>query len=1548
MAIAGDYIGGRFLTAPGESLVSRNPSKESSVVVETTWSASQVEVAVNAAAGAQPTWSRLSFDERWAALVRFRSAIEAQKEALADAIVQEIGKIRTEARTEIQTLLGRFDITANVIRGDLRDGPLPGFPNESLRWHPHGVVGVIGPFNFPLHLCHAHVVPALLLGNTVVMKPSELAPLSGIRYAEAAHAAGLPSGVLNVVQGRGATGAAMVANPGVHGLAFTGSWPVGRRITEAALDRPELLVALEMGGKNTAIVCEDADVRQAAHEIVVGGYLTTGQRCTCTDRVLVHRSKKKALIDALRPLVASLRFGDPDDASAFAGPLANEAGRDKLERAMAAAEHAGADAVVEGKRLAGGVFRTASFHVLPDRMHEIAGYTDVELFGPDLGIETFDDDAHAIALINGSPYGFANSIFTTGDARFDRYYRDTRVGILNRNRSTNQASPRLPFGGTGRSGNFRPAGSFAARNLAIPVAVQSNVTGAFPVLPALRAALVTPDLDELEVRHASEEQAEAARTLVDHPRPMAMRRPRGGSLPQSTALLERFHASDRTPREKKPPVFDHLRSYGPWYVSVDDEPLSVLDAMSQTATLPLGFMHETMARAYVDGAFSDTMLRAHDLGDSEGEGARVARAYEDTLRALVPGYPTVCFTACGAEANEKAYALARVYTDTLGWKATKLLAFEGSFHGRTLLSLYASHSPAKRVPFEIPGYEVDFAPFPRWDAHAGGEPPEPDGFRELCGRAAIDELVARFGSSSDALLATEVASLAHVARLVSARTHFAVVVEPMQSEGGDRYATARFHRALRLVTRALGVPLIVDEVQCGFGLGGPFAWHSTFGYVDRAGAPDRPDALIFAKRAQVGVVMSTLADVEPTQAFAASLVRGRLHATAIAESDDARRVESLVRPRLEALTTSWAHRIANARVRGFALALDLASPAELDAYLGQRFWRGAIVFGAGDRTVRYRLSAAFGEREIDQLFVTIRQSLAWLEAHPGKKPPEWEDLDAPRAADGDTGVVLREVGARDVAALLPQILALETRTYEPARRDPEARLRAGLEDDDGVAIVAERTVDGRQELVGYVIGVALERVPEIQGPDRDPARGAGDTIYSVALTVDASLRGSGLGRRLKHAQLRAAIAKRNPDGSPRYRYCSGRNRVGAADAMVRLNEALGAHTLFSFERAYDAEGTARYYRQPLRPLAAHDAPASEVKTDLASGLVAPFARAPESLVRAEREGLLSGPTIQKITLCNYVTPAIVRATEWAAAIAPDHPHLFLTSGRDETIDKTVRMLRYHRKTGRVVLTLSGAYVGHTTACARSISDPLVHRGGPVHFDFPRVAHPAEVGDEAAIASLRAQIASVGAQAVLGVVVEMVQERTGRVVSDAFLAALVELRRETSVPIVVVETASAYYRSGRGPFASSALRAHFVPDALVWWSGGQLGFVHVTSALWVATPLTFVSTWDGDELSLVQAHHQLRAARSVDVGAATAAIDRALAPLTAAAIDAGGLGLYRVIRAGQRSGELVSALAAEGIRVRALPNGAIPVAPPLDRAIDDASALARGITAFVRR
>lgn len=1532
----GDLIDGRFVAPSGEVLRSRNPARGHLVVLETRVSVAHMEAACEAAAAAWPAWAALSLEERREHLWRLREALRARSEGLADAIVLETGKLRSEGRAEVASLLSRFDLVLAQVKQDLREGPLPGFPNESLRWHPQGVVGVIGPYNFPMHLCHAHVVPAALLGNTVVIKPSDVTPLCGQRYAEAVLDADLPPGVINLVQGTAAGGAALVAHAAVRGICFTGSWEVGHRIQQAALDRPELLLALELGGRNAAIVLEDCDLRQTLHEAVVGGYLTTGQRCTCTNRVLVQRSIKDRVIDGLRDLVSRLRFGDPEDPSSFAGPLASQRALDTYEAAIRAGEARGAEPLVEHRRLAGGSFCTPSMHLVPEDRQEIEGYTDVEVFGPNLAIEVIDDLDHAVALMKESPYGLANAVFTSSTSAFERLYREVHAGVWNLNRTTNKASPRLPFGGVGRSGNQRPAGSFAPRNVVYAASLQHNLPGSLgEPHPMLLNHLPRPDLERLERQHAGEEACEAARDTLGLVRPMAVHGPLGGALPQSSHWLERFYAGDRFAREKKPGVFDHQRSGGPWFVSVDANPLSVLDAMSQTATVCGGFNEDPVVEAYLRGEFGETPLVVRD---TTLEPCPEVEAFAAQLRALVPGLEHVTFASSGAEANEKALALCRLQRP----EAKRVLAFEGSFHGRTILALHATWNPVKRAPFEIEGYEADFAPFPIWSTPMEPEPAVPEGFLELVAQGALDELCARFDHrEQDPLLAAEVETLRTVHAFLGRGQHFACIIEPMQSEGGDRYATARFYRALRLLTRHHGVPLCFDEVQTGFGLGGPFAWHQGFGLTTASGEPDGPDCLTFAKRAQVGVCMSRFPDPEPTPVERVSLIRGRLHAEMMTSGQDAARIEGLVRPRLLELARRYPQLVSNARARGFAIAFDLPSAEDLNAFISQRFWRGAIVFAAGQRTVRYRLSSSWREADIDLLFSTMRRSLSWLDANPGRQPPAWQDQphhrDTPpsmpplpdnyrvRVASGDEG-----------EAMLDDIMALEARLYEPARRDPREKLAQAC-GPDGVVVVVEHQdpASGEWKAVGSALGCPIEAISTtIDGPGEGPMRGLNNTLYSLALSVDPAHQGVGLGHTLKCAQLRAAAAKRNPDGTPRYAFVTGRNRLGNASAMVRLNRRLGANVVAVYDHQYgDPQGRALYYRIPLGPLRPvrprpDDVLASPGRMD--DGLVRPLGHVAPSLRQAETQGALAGPTINKITICNYITPAIVRAVEYITALVPRLPHLYLTSSRDETFDKSLRVLKYARQGARVAIGLEGGYLGHTTAAARSLSDPAVHRGGPGHFDeWQRIPHPAEVGSEAAIDALRATIAAVGgAQNVLGLWLEVVQERTGRVVPEEFWARLAAVRDELGVPFVLVENASASWRSGLGPFAMSALNV--VPDIMTWWGGGQVGFLHVSSRWFVGKPLTFVSTWDGDELGMVRLHHQLRAVRALELAPALDAMSRLCADLSRRGISARGLGLYRVFSPGAEHAErFAQKLADAGVQLRRLPNARFAAAPALD-------------------
>ncbi len=1533
MQALGDFISGEFVAPDGRPLCSTNPSRAGESVLKTACSTERIDMAASAAAEAQRSWAVLSRQERFDHLCDLRDALRARSEELANAIVLETGKLRTEASGEVGALLSRFDMVKAAVDSDLKEGSIEGHPGEQLRYHALGVVGVIGPFNYPLHLCHAHAVPALLMGNAVVVKGSEVTPLCTQVYAQAVQDAGLPPGVFNMVQGDGVSGAALVANKKVRGLCFTGSYAVGRKITEQAVLRPELLVALEMGGKNTVVVAEDADLRQAAHEIVVGGYLTTGQRCTCTDRVLVHRSRKEELLAALVPMVESLTFGDPESPTSFAGPMATASGRDALEKALAVAEQAGADVRVVGGRIEGGSFAKPSLHVLPAGEHNVPGYTDSELFGPNVGVEDFEDDDEAIAVLQASEFGLANSVFTFSNSRFERFYLETNSGILNRNRSTNQASPRLPFGGLGKSGNYRPAGAHAARNVVAAVAVQENVIGRIQVHPKLLNYMPPPELDRLEIQHEREEKEESSRTFTTHPRPMAIKLPLGGKLPKSDEWLTRLYAADRVVREKKPPVFDHVRSAGPWLVSVDDKPLCVLDGMSQTATLCGGFAEERVVRAYTEGEFGSTLVRTQDPAlysqDSAVEFATV-------LRQMVPGLPHVTYANSGAEANDKALALARLYCETD--KATKVLAFEGSFHGRTLLPLSLTFNPAKRGPYEIAGYEGNFASFPTWSTPDQAEPAAPSGYYAAAGTGDIEDLKKRFGDEhEDRLLARETECLVQVHEALSSGEFYACIIEPMQSEGGDRYATARFFRALRLLTRKHNVPLILDEVQTGFGLGGEFAWHSKFQLVNFRGQPDYPDAVVFAKRAQLGVCMSIWDDPETTSVQPASLVRGRLHAEMVATQHAAERVQKRVRARLDVIAQGFPHLVGDPRAQGFAFAFDLPSNAHLMAYLGQRFWRGAVVFGAGTKTVRYRLSDSFLARDIDLLFETVRRSLAWLDAHPGAKPPAWEDRPrTPKERREAPLLRIRDVDGKDALEFLPQILEIETKVYEPVRRTDPAQIRAALEDEDCIATLAEVKEGGSWNFVGFAIGNPLEAAAEHEeGPDRDPMLGRHNSLYSLSLTVSEEYQGFGIGKKLKRAQLKEAASRRNEDGTPRYRFVTGRNRVGHTAAMAHLNRAFGAHLVCVLTGQYeDPEGQAIYYRMPLGALAPIRDTEDEAVDSFSVGISTPFATAPASLRAAEKSGLLYGPAVNKLTVMNYTTPAIVRALEWVSAIAPRLPHMYLTSCRDELVDKSIRLLRTHRADAQVAVGFVGGYVGHTTAAARSISDPGVHRQGPRHFDWPLLPHPADVGVEASSALLREIVDEAGGSSkILGLFVEPVQERSGRCLDAESWAALSALCVELDIPLVAFETASTFYRSGHGNFCTSAWTE--VPDILAWWGGGHTGYLHTNARYRVAKPLAMVSTWDGDELSLVRDHHQLRAARKLDIDAVAAAFQDALEPIRKAGLKLRGRGLYWVIEAGARAEELDTALRAEGVDLRVYPGGRLAVIPCLDTGLASA-------------
>ncbi len=466
-----DYLGGRFVELAGDALVSTDPAQPDRVVWQGTPAPDHADRAVAAAAEAFAAWSGLSLDERIAHLRRFQQAVRDRAEELAGLITDEMGKTLAESRFEAGAVAGKVDITLDEISmRRVRDYEVAVSETRAgyCRFKPHGVMAVIGPFNFPAHLPNGHIVPALLLGNTVVVKPSERTPGVGQMLAELMDDAGMPAGVFNVVQGAAETAVRVLGHPNVDGILFTGSWPVGRRILETNLDTPGRIVALEMGGSNPAVIMADAPLRQAVVECARAAFATTGQRCTCTRRIILHRPIADRFLPAFCQAASSLLVGPGrSEEPVFMGPLVSDAAVEAVLDFQAQRAASGGRVLVEASRL------ERPGHFVTPGVVEVDAFTidtDREVFGPLAQFSVVDDLDQAIAQANATSFGLAASIFTADDAAYERFFREVRSGCINRNTGTAGASSKLPFGGLGRSGNHRPAAAFAVDYCAYPVA----------------------------------------------------------------------------------------------------------------------------------------------------------------------------------------------------------------------------------------------------------------------------------------------------------------------------------------------------------------------------------------------------------------------------------------------------------------------------------------------------------------------------------------------------------------------------------------------------------------------------------------------------------------------------------------------------------------------------------------------------------------------------------------------------------------------------------------------------------------------------------------------------------------------------------------------------------------------------------------------------------------------------------------------------------------------------------------------------------------------
>lgn len=474
------WIAGEWLAGQGESMNSVSPYNNEVVWQGDSATAAQVDSAVKSARNAFLSWKKFSFEEREKVVLAFAEEVKKHSEEIAQIIAKETGKPIWETRTEAGAMAGKIAISIRAYHERTGEASREAAGNQIvLRHRPLGVMAVFGPYNFPGHLPNGHIVPALLAGNTVVFKPSEQTPWTGEFAMKLWQKAGLPAGVINLVQGAKETGIALADSKGIDGVLFTGSANTGHILHRQFAGQPGKMLALEMGGNNPMVISEQyGDLDAAVYTIIQSAFISAGQRCTCARRLYVPSGEKgdqliEKLISATNKILVDQPFAEP---APFMGPQISQAAASFILNAQANLQSLGGTSLIEAKAgeaafVTPGIIDVTAIAELPDE----------EYFGPLLQVVRYQNMEQAVELANDTRFGLSAGLISTDDAEWQYFVDHIRAGIVNRNRQLTGASGDAPFGGPGASGNLRPSAYYAADYCAYPMA---SMEGQETLLPA--------------------------------------------------------------------------------------------------------------------------------------------------------------------------------------------------------------------------------------------------------------------------------------------------------------------------------------------------------------------------------------------------------------------------------------------------------------------------------------------------------------------------------------------------------------------------------------------------------------------------------------------------------------------------------------------------------------------------------------------------------------------------------------------------------------------------------------------------------------------------------------------------------------------------------------------------------------------------------------------------------------------------------------------------------------------------------------------------------
>lgn len=468
------YINGKWIEGEGKVFTSINPATQDLI-----WSGkeaikNEIELAVQSARNAAQSWSSLEPERRISYLHKFIELVKNSKETLALILSQDNGKPLWEARMEIDAMIGKLAISIESFneRCGTRIKPIgsahitTNTSQSRTRFKPHGVIAVYGPYNFPGHVPNGHIIPALIAGNTIVFKPSELTPYISEAIIKLWDEAGIPPGVINLIQGQIETGILLADAEDLNGIFFTGSSKTGKILHNKFGSQPNKVLALEMGGNNPLIAHDFKDLDAAIYQIIQSAFMSAGQRCTCARRlILIDSEQCKIILDRLIEISNQIKIGDPLDPSVFFGPvISKEQGRKILNQYHKLIQ-LGAKPLLEMKVL----FESEAFlspGILDTSNLEIP---DEEIFGPLLQVKIVKDWDSAINSANQTSFGLSAGLISDNPNLYEDFYNRVEAGLINWNNQLTGASSSAPFGGIKDSGNHRPTAYHAADYCSYPI-----------------------------------------------------------------------------------------------------------------------------------------------------------------------------------------------------------------------------------------------------------------------------------------------------------------------------------------------------------------------------------------------------------------------------------------------------------------------------------------------------------------------------------------------------------------------------------------------------------------------------------------------------------------------------------------------------------------------------------------------------------------------------------------------------------------------------------------------------------------------------------------------------------------------------------------------------------------------------------------------------------------------------------------------------------------------------------------------------------------------